>query len=112
MAKQRARSGGGINSSVVTRKREATREAPRIRAANPAATADLGSAKGNHSENRDLPYTTRPLYSGNGYPTKLGNELATNVGRGGPGTGRTVMKAGSQSPTPAVSARPSGRGIN
>jgi len=112
MAKQRARSGGGINSSVVTRKREATREAPRIRAANPGAVADLGSMKGNHAENRDLPYKARQLYSGNGYPTKLGNELATNVGGGSPGAGRTIHKAGSQSATPAVGARPSGRGIN
>jgi hypothetical protein len=27
----------------------------------------------------------------------LGNQLSTNVGKGGPGTGRTVMRSGSQS---------------
>ena len=68
MAKQqRVKSGGGINSNKVVAKREATREAPRIRAANPAAVADMGAAKGNHAENRDLPYSARKLYGGNGY---------------------------------------------
>ena len=113
MAKQqRVKSGGGLTSNKLVTKREATREAPRIRRVGEAAVADIGSMKGNHSENRTLPYSARPLYGGNGYPTKLGNELATNVSGGGPGKGRVVHRAGSQSPTPAVGARPSGRGIN
>jgi hypothetical protein len=29
-------------------------------------------------------------------PTRYGNEVALNVGKGGPGTGREVFKAGSQ----------------
>jgi hypothetical protein len=43
---------------------------------------------------------------------KLGNELATNVGKGGPGTGRTVMPCGSQgthgAPAPGKSDAPRG----
>jgi hypothetical protein len=34
----------------------------------------------------------------------LGNELAKNVGKGGPGAGRTVRRAGSQQPTPAATS--------
>jgi len=41
-----------------------------------------------------------PLYQGNlagPGSQKLGNELAGNVGKGGPGAGRTVMARGTQS---------------
>ena len=41
-----------------------TKIEPRGRAVDPAATADIGVMKGNHSENRDLPFKTRPLFNG------------------------------------------------
>jgi hypothetical protein len=45
--------------------------------------------------------------------SQLGNALATNVGKGGPGTGRTVMPCGSQGTHGPVAGqpRPPGRDI-
>jgi hypothetical protein len=86
----KARSGGGIQSSVVNTKREATREQPRVRATSPGAVSQLGS-------HMTKPSAAEPLYQGKSFqPTKLGNELATNVGPGRPGAGRKVMRSGSQ----------------
>jgi len=104
----KARSGGGLTSNKLVTKREGTREQPRVRGVNPAAVADIGAAKGNHSENRDLPYSARQLYSGKGMQTgvQLGNAKATDVGRGGPGTGRTVHRAGSQGQHGPVAGQP------
>jgi hypothetical protein len=84
-----SRSGGGIQSSVVNTKREATRERPQVRAASPGAVSQLGS----HMTSRSA---AEPLYQGKSYPTKLGNTLTNNVGTGGPGKGRTVHRSGSQ----------------
>jgi len=118
MAKQQQRtikSGGGLTSNKLVTKREATREAPRVRRANPAAVADIGSMKGNHAENRDLPYKARALRDGNGFqPVPLGNAKATDVGAGGPGKGRTVHRSGSQGQHGPVAGQPKqpGRGIN
>jgi hypothetical protein len=80
--------------------------------------------KGNHStDGGDVPYKARALYSGAGYSgSKLGNELATNVGCGGPGAGRTVYQrgmqaqhgsaaAGSRNAAPDVPATKPGRDI-
>lgn len=39
----------------------------------------------------------------------LGNDLATNVGKGGPGAGRTVYRSGSQAQTPPAREMPAGR---
>jgi hypothetical protein len=46
-------------------------------------------------------------------PVKFGNEVALNVGKGGPGTGRTIHHCGSQSVHGPVAGtpRPPGRGI-
>jgi hypothetical protein len=47
-------------------------------------------------------------------PVPFGNEVALNVGRGGPGKGREVFASGSQSThgsTNPGSPRPQGRGI-
>jgi len=114
MAKQ-VKSGGGIKSRVVSNKRESTRVAPRVLSANEAAVADLGSMKGNHSENRTLPYQARPLYNGQGFqPVPLGNAKATDVGAGGPGKGRTIYKSGTQGQHGPVAGQPKqpGRDIN
>jgi hypothetical protein len=93
----KAKSGGGINSRVVSNKREGTREQPRTRGVSPGGVADLGSMKGSHSTVKgDMPFKPRAMYGEPSYPTKFGNELATNVGGGGCGTGRTIYKTGSQ----------------
>jgi hypothetical protein len=43
-------------------------------------------------------------------PTKFGNEVALNVGKGGPGTGRNVMPCGSQGTHGATAPGESQRG--
>jgi hypothetical protein len=63
-----------------------------------------------------LSYRGEPLHSGRSFqPVKFGNELATNVGKGGPGTGRTLYGQsglqGQHGPV-AGSPRPQGRGFD
>jgi hypothetical protein len=54
----------------------------------PGAAAQIGASTAFKKEEID---------AGRGYnPTKYGNEIATNVGKGGPGTGRTTHYCGSQ----------------
>ena len=74
------------------------------KAINHAGASQIGAAQGNHfttgGENGRMNsrYGGVDLYStGPGYnKAKFGNELALNVGKGGPGTGRTVYASGSQ----------------
>lgn len=68
---------------------------------NPGGVAQFGSAVGNHaSDSRATTnYRGDPVRMGamGGMGSvKLGNEVALNVGKGGPGSGRTVMRSGSQ----------------
>jgi hypothetical protein len=60
----------------------------------PAGTAQIGYAVGDHTTNRpgSSGYKGEKLHSPerNFQPVKFGNELATNVGKGGPGAGRTL----------------------
>ena len=71
---------------------------------NPAAVSQIGSSLGNHVTDG----STKLAYRGEPYRTKtpigvpLGNAIATNIGKGGPGTGRTVMVSGSQCQTGPV----------
>jgi hypothetical protein len=86
----RAVSGGGINSNKVVAKREATREQPRTRGVNPGGADGLGQHTTKES-------AATPLYGGPSFqPVPMGNTLTNNVGAGGPGAGRTVMRSGSQ----------------
>jgi hypothetical protein len=85
----RAVSGGGPQMNKVTAKREATREKPQVRGVNPGGVDQLGQHMTKES-------AATPMYGGPSYPTKFGNELATNVGAGGPGKGREVFASGSQ----------------
>jgi hypothetical protein len=83
-------SGGGITSNKLSQKREATREQPRVRAASPAGVSQLGQKVAN-------PQAFEPVHQGPSFQkVKFGNELATNVGAGGPGKGRKVLPAGTQ----------------
>jgi len=97
----RIRSGGGATGNKVKNVREATRERPRVRAANPSMVSDWGAHRGAHVTSdggRDLKFKNEKLYdAGPSFqPVPLGNSLATNVGKGGPGKGREVFARGSQ----------------
>jgi hypothetical protein len=96
--------GGGIaskNKVSVGNRTGAPRE--RIR---PTGTAQYGQAQGNHFTEQGRDGRMSSDYGGvkahtnmPGYPSELGNKVALNVGGGGPGTGRTIYKSGSQCKT-------------
>ena len=82
------RSGGGINSLKTKSIREASREKPRTHKMSEEASAQLGAS---------VAFKAPTLYQSHGFqPVRHGNELATNVGKGGPGAGRTVHRSGAQ----------------
>jgi hypothetical protein len=70
----------------------------------PRGVSQIGSSMGNHvggieGGGKTVRGAVEPMYSGKVAgvgSTKLGNEVALNVGGGGPGAGRTVMRTGSQ----------------
>ena len=87
------RPGGGLHSKNVVSK--PVRTGAPARGYGPAWVAELGQMQGNHvtpyggSETkwRGDPMATRSPAGGN---VPLGNAIAGNVGKGGPGTGRTL----------------------
>jgi len=92
--------GGGPRSKNVVEPRIRTGSGSRN--ARPAGVSQFGYSYGDHTTNRpgSSGYTGEKLHGPAGrdfQPTKFGNELATNVGRGGPGAGRTLHgQSGSQ----------------
>src|SRR5215471_296120 len=88
-------SGGGIQSNKNVK--VGVQTGGPNRAINSAYPSQLGAHFGNHSEKGDTGKTGAvKMEAGSALPSKLGNELATNVGQGGPGTGRTVYRSGYQ----------------
>jgi len=95
------RPAGGIGSRVVTTK--PIRFGESAREIRPKGVSQIGSSMGNHATDRGRTFkgAIEPV-RGNLKPpgspgtVPLGNEVATNVGRGGPGTGRTVYATGGQ----------------
>ena len=88
---------GGIKSRVNVS--PPVRTGSGSRSTNPGGVGQLGNKQGNHlTHGRGATsYTGEPLHSGRSFqPVKFGNEVALNVGKGGPGTGREVMACGSQ----------------
>jgi hypothetical protein len=92
--------GGGIASRVNV--------SPPVRtgsgghSARPAGVSQLGYAVGDHSTHRpgSTGYRGEKLHNPErnfNPPVKFGNEVAGNVGKGGPGTGRTTYHCGTQS---------------
>jgi hypothetical protein len=85
--------------------------------ARPAGAAQIGLMVGDHATSGGSSgYTGEKLHGPaerNMQPVPFGNELALNVGKGGPGAGRTVYHCGSQDVHGATtgSPRPAGRGI-
>jgi hypothetical protein len=89
--------GGGIKSRVVTER--SVRTGTGSRGTHPGGVAQLGQHTGDHTTNRpgSSGYRGEPLHQDRSFqPVKFGNEVALNVGRGGPGTGRTIYKTGTQ----------------
>src|SRR6516165_2374502 len=68
------------------------------RSTNPGGVGQLGEKQGSHiTRHSDSNYRGEPLHGGRSFqPVKFGNEVALNVGKGGPGTGRDVHACGSQ----------------
>jgi hypothetical protein len=86
--------------------------------ARPAGVAQLGYAVGDHATHsgKSTGYKGEALHgpaSRNFQQTKFGNEVALNVGKGGPGTGRTVYHCGTQATQGPVAGnpKPGGRDI-
>jgi hypothetical protein len=111
-----ATNGGGIGSRVVKEVgMQDGRPAYRI---SEGGASQIGSSMGNHTTGggKVLNKAVTPLRDGM-YPAnsvggqKLGNELARNVGAGGAGAGREVMRSGSQHGTPMARGNGSGRDI-
>jgi hypothetical protein len=65
---------------------------------NPRGVSQIGSSMGNKAMNdpKQLTKAVEPVRAGAMPGVRLGNEVAKNVGGGGPGSGRSVMKSGSQ----------------
>ena len=110
--------GGGPRSKNVVEPR--VRTGGGSRNARPAGVAQLGQMQGDHTTNRpgSSGYRGEELHgpaSRNAQFTPFGNEIALNVGKGGPGTGRNLHgQSGSQGchgqPAPGASGLPSTRG--
>jgi hypothetical protein len=82
----KARSGGGIRSNKVAR--VGVRAGSRTtNVVSPSAVADLGGS---------LAYKRLPLVKAQAPAVPMGNDLARNVGTGGPGAGRVTHHCGTQ----------------
>jgi hypothetical protein len=81
---------GGLGSRVV--KEVPQRLGQKPTGVNPGAVAQFGSSIGNHAteSGSNLKYRGESYREKTPISVPLGNQLATNVGKGGPGTGRTV----------------------
>jgi hypothetical protein len=92
-----AKAGGGIHSNKVVAK-PMRGGAPR-EGITAGYAGQLGNALGDHVTDRGAQTANRaaePMKTAAPYKSAMGNELATNVGKGGPGKGRTVYASGSQ----------------
>src|SRR5262245_30983102 len=100
------KAGGGLHSRQVVQK--PVRTGAPASGINPGYAGQRGMALGNRAmEGRSANRAAEPMNTTAPYSAPLGNEVAGNVGRGGPGAGRTVHASGSQAqhgpPTAAVS---------
>jgi hypothetical protein len=88
--------GGGYGSRQHVEK--SVRTGSGSRGTRPAGVAMFGQSQGDHITNKDSTgYRGEHLHGGRSFqPVKFGNEVALNVGKGGPGTGRDVHASGSQ----------------
>ena len=112
----RAKSGGGINSNkrVEVGVRRGTASADKV---SPGGVSQLGSATGDRlrapGAHTGQP-TSVPVFVGTKpQAAMLGNAKATDVGKGGPGSGRTIYRTGYQCQhgTPVQGSSPARRDI-
>jgi hypothetical protein len=97
----KARSGGGITGNKVVQSRGVV-TGTNAKGVSPQSAARIGM---------QVITTTGPMVVGGPISKPLGNELAKNVGAGGPGSGRTVYPTGTQSKQPVPGPMPAGRDI-
>jgi hypothetical protein len=94
----RSNAAGGHGSKVVVDKPVRTGDGSK--SISPGWVGQRGNLQGNHvteSGGKSTGYKGEPKFTGKNFqPTKFGNEVALNVGKGGPGTGRTTYHCGSQ----------------
>jgi hypothetical protein len=104
-------SGGGLGSKNVVR--PGGRNGAAARGVNPGHANQIGPALGNRAMEKQTNYRGEPKFTQSPKSVPLGNEVAKNVGGGGPGAGRTVMGSGSQGQHGGVagSVKPAGRDI-
>jgi hypothetical protein len=91
----KSKPGGGINSRVNVQPR--VRTGSGAKGVSPGWVGQQGQAQGDHITNRaaSTNYRGEPRLSGQNFqPVKFGNEVALNVGRGGPGSGRKLYGQG------------------
>ena len=108
----KGKSGGGITSR--NNVRPPSRPGMPARGINPGHVAQHGLALGNKAMNDPKRLNpVEPKSTRNPHSVKLGNEVAKNVGGGGPGAGRVVMGSGTQGQHGGVagSVKPAGRDI-
>src|SRR6516225_11161080 len=87
--------GQGMNKNV----QPSVRTGSGSRGTRPGGAESIGKSYGSHITNKDdTGYRGPKFHSDQSFqPTKFGNEVALNVGKGGCGTGRTLYgQAGSQ----------------
>jgi hypothetical protein len=120
MAKQGNRPAGGLGSKQV--RNVSVKTGQNARAMNPRGVSQIGSSIGSHATNSGKKLTkgvepVRGAMKPAGGPggIELGNQCAVNVGKGGPGAGRTLYgQSGSQGTHGPVSGspRPQGRSFD
>jgi hypothetical protein len=90
------KSGGGETSNKHVRTPVATGPAHTVNV-NVEAVAQQGASQGDHTTNKGSTGWKPPtLHRGTIPQVPSGNAVAGNVGRGGPGVGRTIFRSGSQ----------------
>lgn len=89
-------SGGGIGMNKNVEK--PVRTGSGSKGISPGWVGQKGQLQGSHTTHGgETGYRGEPKFTGKNFqPVKFGNEVALNVGKGGPGTGRTTYASGSQ----------------
>jgi hypothetical protein len=109
MAKHNGRQTGGVVRPGVRS------GPPRANIISPGGVSELGAHVGNHTtEGTIRGAKPQPLQRGTMGAVPLGNAVATNVGKGGVGTGRTVYARGTNAvhgPVASGEPRPQSRDI-
>jgi hypothetical protein len=93
------RSGGGAGGGIRSNKNVSVpvRKGASATGVRPAAVSQFGSAIGNKATDAGkIGYRGEKYQTATPISVPLGNEVATRVGKGGPGADRVVMKSGTQ----------------